>query len=48
MTTMPAATPMFSVSTTTTGKSSMVRATMRAVSQVADRPDEMLTNTAAL
>ena len=48
MTTRPAATPMLSVSTTTTGKSSIVRATMRTVSQVAESPDEMLTNTAAL
>ena len=34
------------LTTTTTGKSSIVRATMRAVSQVAERPEEMLTKTA--
>ena len=48
MTTRPAATPISRVSMTTTGKSSIVRATMRTVSQVAESPDEMLTNTAAL
>ena len=47
ITTSPAATPMLRVSTTATGKSSMVRATIRAVSHVAERPLEMLTKTAA-
>ncbi len=46
MTTMPAEMPMPLVSTTSTGKSSIVRATMRTVSQVADKPEEMLTKTA--
>ena len=38
---------MLRVSTTVTGKPSMVRATMRAVSHVAESPDEMLTKSAA-
>ena len=46
MTTVPAATPMLSVSTTVTGKSSSSSATMRTVWQVAESPDEMLTKTA--
>ena len=48
MTSRPAATPMLRVSTTATGKSSIVRATMRAVSHVAESPEEMLTKRAAL
>ena len=46
MTTMPAATPMLLVSTTTTGKSSICRATMLTVSCVAESPEEMVTTTA--
>ena len=47
ITTSPAATPMVLVSTTSTGKSSSWSATMRTVSQVAERPEEMLTKIAA-
>ena len=46
MTTRPAATPMLLVSTTATGKSSIWLATSSTVALVADRPDEMVTNTA--
>ena len=47
ITTRPAATPMLLVSTTSMGKSSIWSATMRTVSQVAERPEEMLTKIAA-
>ena len=46
MTTMPAATPMERVSTTAVRMPSTCEATRRAVSQVAERPEEMPTNTA--
>ena len=38
--------PMLLVSTMTTGKSSIWRATMPMVSKVAESPDEMVTTTA--
>ena len=46
MTTMPAATPMLLVSTISTGKPSICSDTIAAVAYVAERPDEMVTNTA--
>ena len=46
MTTKPAAMPMLLVSTITTGKSSIWRATMEMVSNVAESPEEMVTTTA--
>ena len=46
ITTKPAAMPMLLVSTMTTGKFSIWRATMPMVSKVAESPEEMVTTTA--